>query len=269
MRTGLLAVFFWLSVSIFAGGDNYYAGARFGALGFTAVSLSDLWSTHHNQAGLAFLTKPSAGIFYEDRFLLKETGLSALAVALPLKKGTFGFAYSSFGYSLYKESKYGISYAQKLGENFGASLQLDYMTFRMGDSYGSRGAITGEVGLRARIYKGLTLGLHVFSPGNFKISRHSEEYIPTVVRAGIDYKFSENVILASEVEKQIDRKLVFRSGIEYRLIKEFFIRAGYATNPNTSTFGIGIELKHFKIDLSSQFHSTLGFTPQAGLSYAF
>src|SRR5436190_1480934 len=102
MRVRLLTLCLAINGLIFAGGDNYFAGARFGAMGFTAVSLSDLWSTHHNQAGLAFLTKPQGGAYYENRYLLKETGLSAFAFALPLTRGgTIGFAYSSFGYSLY------------------------------------------------------------------------------------------------------------------------------------------------------------------------
>ena len=89
------------------------------------------------------------------------------------------------------------------------------------------------------------------------------------MRLGADYKFSDKVFLAIETEKDIDKKAMFKAGLEYVPVKEFYIRAGISTNPSLSCFGVGLELKHFKLDLSSTYHSTFGFSPQVGLRYEF
>src|SRR3989339_551673 len=90
----------------FSGNENYPVGARYSSMGNTGVMTPSLWSTSHNQAGLAFLKISEVGLHYENKFLIPELGLSSLAFALPSKKsGTFGLNYNHFGYSKYNESK--------------------------------------------------------------------------------------------------------------------------------------------------------------------
>jgi len=62
-------------------------------------------------------------------------------------------------------------------------------------------------------------------------------------------------------------KPVFKAGIEYKAIKEFYLRAGISTNPALSSFGFGLNLKNLKIDFSANYHQVLGISPQVGLSY--
>ena len=73
-----------------AGNEDLPLGARSSGMGNASVSLSDVWSAHHNQAGLGFVRDISAGAYYENRFLLKELSIKGGVVALPVKGGTFG-----------------------------------------------------------------------------------------------------------------------------------------------------------------------------------
>ena len=262
---------FLFPITALAGVENYDLGTRSASLGGASVSLSDLWSTSNNQAGLAFVKKFSAGAYYENRFLLKELSLAGGAVAVPVKGGTFGLVLSNFGYSLYSENKYGLSFAKAFGENFAAGVQLDYLTTKIGEGYGSKGLIAGEAGLIAKPVKNLTVGFHAFNISRAKITSTEiyTERVPMIFRLGIDYKFSEKVFVAVETEKDIDYKPEFKVGIEYKLVPEFFLRAGVSTNPNLSSFGFGLNLKSVKLDVSTSFHSALGFTPSLGLAYEF
>ena len=72
-----------------------------------------------------------------------------------------------------------------------------------------------------------------------------------------------------ELEKDLNQKNIVKIGIEYKPINSFYIRMGIATNPSLSCFGIGINLKQFKVDIASSYHSTLGLSPQIGLTYQF
>lgn len=93
-------------------------------MGNASVAISDLWSAFNNQAGLAWLETSHAGVYYENRFLMKELGYKEL-VAYPLKSGTIGLSFNHFGYSAYNESKIGLAFAKAFGKYLAFGLQLD------------------------------------------------------------------------------------------------------------------------------------------------
>lgn len=251
-----------------AGGDNTPLGARSAGIGHASVALGgDLWSAHNNQAGLAFIREVQAGIFYENRFLVKALSMKALAVAIPVKRGTFGLDANMFGYTQYSEAKAGISYAMPFGEKFAAAVQLDYLSVRIGENYGRTSSFTGEIGFMARPVKNLWVGGHLYNPIRSKIASFNNERAPTIFRFGGNYSFSEKVFLSAELEKDVDFKASIRGGIEYHPVKEFYLRAGGGSHPGSTAFGFGIELKKFRLDLASSFHSVLGFTPHVGIQY--
>jgi len=262
---------FFISSSIlsFAGNDNQCIGSRSNALGNASVTLSDVWSTSHNQAGLGFMKNISTGVYYENRFLLNAISLKAAAFAIPVKAGCFGLSFSNFGYSLYNENKIGLAFGKAFGENISAGVQLDYVNAKIGENYGSKSSFVAEIGLQFRMIKNLTIGTHVYNITRAKFADYNNEKIPTIMRVGIDYKFSEQVFVAVEMEKDIDHKAVFKAGMEYHVLEVLYIRAGISTNPTLSCFGFGLKIKNFKVDASSSFHSVLGFSPQIGLSYDF
>jgi hypothetical protein len=256
-------------LTAYAGNEDYPIGARSAAMGNASVSLSDVWSAHHNQAGLAFVHDFSAGVSYENRFLLKEISIRGCAVALPIKSGTFGLCITNFGYSQYKESKYSLSFAKSFGDKFSAGIAMDYLTTKIAEGYGNKGVLAAEVGLIAKPIKNLSIGAHVFNPTRAKISAYDNERLPTILRLGADYNFSDKVTLAIETQKDIKYKAEFKAGIEYKAVKEFYLRIGVSTNPTLSTFGFGLNLKNFKVDFAASYHQILGISPQLSLSYAF
>lgn len=249
--------------------ENNPIGSRSSGMGNASVSLGDVWSAHHNQAGLGFVRDISAGAYYENRFLLKEISVKGGVVALPIKAGTFGLTISNFGYSLYNENKYSLSFAKTFGDKLSFGLAMDYLTTKIAEGYGSRGVLAGEFGIQAKPLKGLTIGAHVFNPTRAKIADYNDERLPTIIRFGGDYNFSDKVTVAVETEKDIFQKAIFKAGIEYKPVKELYLRVGVGTNPTLTSFGFGINLKNFKIDVSGNYHQTLGISPQLGLTYIF
>jgi len=267
---GFFSVFF-ISFTIVAsaGNENFPIGARSSAMGNASVSLSDVWSAQQNQAGLGFLKNISAGVYYEDRFLLKELSIKGAVIAIPVKGGAFGLCISNFGYSAFSENKYCFSFAKAFSEKFSMAIAMDYLTTKIAEGYGSKGAFAAEIGIQTKPLKGLTIGAHIFNPTRAKLTDYNNERIPSLIRLGADYNFSDKVTLAVETEKDMSQKSIFKAGIEYKAVKEFFLRAGISTNPGLSSFGFGLNLKNLKIDISANYHQVLGFSPQFGLSYIF
>jgi hypothetical protein len=115
--------------------------------------------------------------------------------------------------------------------------------------------------------KKLVIGAHVFNPNKAKLTVFNDERIPTIMKVGLLYHFSDKVFGTIEAEKDIDHKPLVKSGIEYKLNEMFYLRAGVATNPFLNTFGFGLFLNNFQLDVASSFHSVLGFSPRMSLTY--
>lgn len=267
MKQLILIPFCLTVITLFAGNDNFPVGARSAGLAHASVTLSDAWSTYHNQAGLSLLKKPTAAAFYETRFLLSELSTKAIAGAIPFKKGAFGLSVMQSGFSLYSESKIGLAYGMQLSEIFSAGIQLDYFHINIGESYGSKGALAGEAGVLAKLTDNLAAGVHVANPTRTKLS--DNESLPTTMRLGLAYHFSKKVFVSAESQKNSGNKPVFKAGIEYHVIEALYLRSGISTNPTLNTFGFGLHIKNLKFDFAGSFHSVLGFSPQVGISYDF
>ena len=242
-------------------------GARSTAMGGITTTLSDLWSTNNNQAGLGFVEGLSAGLYYENRFLLKETSYKAGAFVLPTKTGAFGVSVASFGFTEFMETRAGLSYGLRFSEKFAVGVQMNYLRTSLTQEFGSKNSVTGAVGLIGKLSNEITLGAHIYNPTRSKLAEYDNERIPTVMKLGLDYRFSDKLIFALETEKDIDFNPVVKFGIEYRIIDILYIRGGISNNPTSSAFGFGLIMKNFILEASSSFHQTLGMTPGISLIY--
>ncbi|MBI1227402.1 MAG: hypothetical protein GC192_19375 [Bacteroidetes bacterium] len=228
-----------------------------------AVALQSPVSLFSNQAGLVGIKKLAVIAGVEQRFLLSELQSAAIGAALPTRSGTFGLMAQSFGYEEFRQQKIGLSYARKLWTNLSVGAQFDYFQTRIPE-YGSRGTFTFEAGLQANISKSLMVGAHVFSPAQVEIAEG--ENLPTIFRLGVAWQTSERLQVCSELEKDIDFKPRWRTGLSYQPVQAFTLRAGYATEPSMMFFGFGFAFgAGFQADLAGSFHQSLGFTPSAGI----
>jgi hypothetical protein len=269
MKVGLLIVFFFLSIHINASNGEGPIGARSSALAHASSTLFDVWSARNNQGSLAFVRKTEMGAFYENRFFVKELSQSGFVIALPIKKGTFGLTYSTMGYKLYRESQASLAYSIKLNESIGVGVSIDYLNTKIADIYGQAHAVTGSVGITAKLTKQIIFSTHIYNPFKAKITNYNNERVPTIFKFGAQYIFSKKVCLLVEAEKTSAQKINIKGGIEYNPSSLIYIRVGAASYPTQAAFGLGVNYQGLKIDVSSMYHSILGFSPQIGLSYAF
>ncbi|PJA09905.1 MAG: hypothetical protein COX70_00460 [Flavobacteriales bacterium CG_4_10_14_0_2_um_filter_32_8] len=260
-----ILLFFSIHLNAQIGNDNI--GARSTAMGGFTTTLSDVWSTNNNQAGLGFITDFSGGIYYENRFLLKETSYKAGALVMPVKIGALGISVTSFGFELYNETKAGLSYGQRFGDKFSVGVQLNYLNTKLAQEYGTKTSITSAIGLIAKLSKELSLGVHLYNPTRSKLAEYDNERIPTIMKLGLEYRFSEKVMMGIETEKDMNFDAVVKAGLEYHITEALYLRGGISTNPTQYAFGFGMKLKDFKIDISSSFHQTLGITPSISIIY--
>lgn len=272
MKKGAFIVFLvlqCLTLSTLASNNNYPAGARAGAMGNASVTFSNLFSSFNNQAGLGYLKQVEFGFSYRNNFLLKQTGLKSAALAIPLNKiGVVAISVNSFGYNNYGEHKFGLAYAKQFGDVFSMGLQIDYLQTQFNDNYGSRGVLLGEFGVQGKLTDNLMVGAHVYNPTRTFINKESDDRVPTIIKAGLGYTFSEKLITSIELEKDLDiEKPNFKAGIEYKPNAIVALRVGVNSLHAKFSFGAGFYWKDLVIDVASEYHQTMGFVPQVSLIY--
>jgi hypothetical protein len=249
--------------------NNWVAGARAAAMSNAYVADSDLWSVHHNQAGLGFYPHFSLGFHHENKFAVQEFSMHALGLTIPVKPGTFGVSYTYFGYKVYNESKLGLGFGKKFGEKFSAGLQINLHHVYLEADYDGRNALSFEAGIQYKPINDLVLGVHVFNPTRSTISVNDMDTIPAIFRAGLRYKPMEKLVAAIETEQRSDFSIGLKTGLEYQLYESLYLRSGVSGKPYRLTFGIGYLMNKISADIAFTYHEILGFTPHFSFQMKF
>ena len=250
----------------YAGNDNYPLGARSAGMATASVTMTDIWASANNQAGLGFLEQSAASVFYENRLNVKKLSLQAGAVAIPVYSTVVGVNYRYFGYSKYNESKIGLAIAKRLGDKFAMGVQMDYFLNHFAEDYGNVRVLCGEIGLMYMPAEGLTVGAHLFNVSQSKQKQNNSEKIPTIMRLGIGYKIQDKATVCLETEKDLRMDAIFKGGLEYSPISDLFLRCGVSNGAMYQyTFGLGYGWKRLAFDISFSHHKYLGYIPHISL----
>jgi hypothetical protein len=270
MKKYLLSVIFFCFCfhSYAQNGIPQNAGARGAAMANASLTFTDINSIFTNQAGLGYLENLSFTVYGERRFLVAD-GLNSFlfGVAYPHKSiGTIGLSVNYFGYGSYNEQKIGLSYSRKLFKRMSIGAQFNYLGTRFGNSYyGSAHSFTFEIGILTKVTKHFHLAAHAFSPARIELP--NGDALPSVFKLGAAYIPSDKLRITAEIEKDLINPFNARFGIEYHPIDILFIRAGVSTSPLLASFGLGLNMKGLKIDVSASYHMQLGISPGISVSY--
>lgn len=248
-------------------GEPFEGGAQALGMANAAVAMQGTWSLFQNQAGLTTVEGLTAGAFYQSRFAMRELSTTGFGVAHPLGNGVVGLSYLQYGFSAYREQRVGLAYAMRLGEGFDAGIQFDYIGVFLGGGYGSSSAFTVQGGFRYEASEHVVLAGHVYNPVRAHVSEFNDERLPSVLRLGAQYRFTDRVNLNAEVRKHLEFPVTLAVGCEYEPVEHFFVRAGVAGGPSRYSFGAGYRTGRFQFDLAASHNEFLGFTPQLSLTW--
>ena len=232
-----------------------------------SVMMTDIWASSNNQAGLGYLERPAAGIYYENRLNVKGLSLQSATFAFPVNSTVIGLNYRYFGFSSYIESKFGLAVGRKLGEKFSMGVQMDVFHTHYSGDYGNVAAICGEIGLMYEPAENIIIGAHLFNVTNSKQKVNMNERMPTIMRFGIGYKIQDYAIISVETEKDLRMKAIFKGGLEFSPVENLFLRCGVSSGDLYQySFGLGYGWKFFTIDVSFSHHKFLGYIPHVSLN---
>jgi hypothetical protein len=244
-------------------------GSRQAGMAYASVALNDIWAFHNNPGMLGFLNETGAGVYYENRFFLKEFQYQGLVYAQPLKRGTLSVGGQYSGFNLYSTSRAGVGYALALSERLSMGVQINYMNVRQPSYYGTKHGISGEFGLGVKVTSKWTFAMAINNLTRSNLADFQNERFETIFRAGTLYELSKRVIISTELEKDITFPLRVKVGMEYHPAEPFYIRAGAAVNATSLALGFGYVVKNIRIDLGSNYVQPLGFHTAASINFMF
>jgi hypothetical protein len=261
-----VSVIFILSASTASGRDPYRspAGAAEAGLSYVCIMKTGFWSSFQNQANLGYNKSFSFGFNYENRFNIGELATRSAAMIIPAGKTSLAAIYSHFGYSDFKRDMTGIACGMKLSDKVSAGVQADYYSIRTSGEYNNSQAITYEAGVVILPSESIQIGVHFFNllPGSLK-----NKLLPTSLRIGAGTYLNKSVFTGIEGEMSTGSKLLIRTGFEYGVAKNFWLRGGFCTENNSFSFGLGVLAKFVQIDLGFVTHEKLGVTSSASLIF--
>ncbi|MEZ4928095.1 MAG: hypothetical protein R3A50_17555 [Saprospiraceae bacterium] len=168
---------------------------------------------------------------------------------------------------LYREQRFELSYGRQLGEKFylGGTAQLMHSS---ANEYGSNTAAGFSIGILAHALPEVWIGAKIQNP----LQQQIGDYLaPTILRIGATWQPSDLFLISLETEKDLERPIQMKMGVEYRPYQMFAIRLGTrAGNVARMTFGLGLRLNNgTSIDVGSEWHPVLGITPAAMVYHRF
>ena len=262
-------------------------GARAAALGNASVALAgEVWSMGNNAAGLSEIQQPTVGFYGENRYFSSALNVGALTVALPLgrtQSGTIGatpeatavaptaaaltwarygvvaFEAQRFGGALYNETRVGAGYGYRFGQiSLGGRVDVLQVSI---EGLGSKRVLLGTLGGQIEVVpQKLSFGASLYNLTQTKLASYQDERVPTVLKAGLAYRPTAQVLLLAETEKDVERDANFKAGLEYRPVPVLAARLGVASLTEQASAGIGVLASGFQLDYAASFQQALGFS---------
>jgi hypothetical protein len=241
-------------------------GSRAAGLAFASSTLTDEWSLFNNVGGLAKAKQTNAAFAYEIKPALTGANRMAASLSVATKPGTLGLGVFKFGDEVYSEQLASIGFGNQIG-NTALGAKINYIQYRA-EGFGTSRAMSVDFGGVTTITKQITLGAYITNLTQSKLAGASNERLPTRMVAGLGFKPSDNVFIASEIEKDLAYPVSWRSGVEYAVYKKVFFRTGFNLNPSAFYFGLGAQKKNIKVDYALRFSRLLGVAHQASIVFS-
>ena len=243
------------------------AGARAWAMGNASVTTTDRFALFNNQAALAGLTQTTAFTTFDTRYGLEGLNTFRIGLVKTLRKNwTAGASVTRFGDKLYSETALGLAAAHTVGKiSLGA--KVSYFQVFFGTLNISKKTAVVELGALAQITPTLTFGMHLYNLNQAQLFDYQRERVPTMMKAGMSYRPISKLLLATEIEKDIDFVARFKAGLDYEIIPHVFVRTGFCTKPNTNHVGFGFLSRNITFDYALHTHPQLGLSHHVSLSY--
>ncbi|MBI2428017.1 MAG: hypothetical protein HYV29_04355 [Ignavibacteriales bacterium] len=235
------------------------------ARAFSGVAFSSESNVWLNPAALSNVSSFRSAVFYSPSpFQLPQLTNYGLLAADNFGVVKGGVSFSSFGFSLYKETfgSLSVAYTGMTNFSFGITVSLYHLSI---ESYGSALKLGIDIGSIYSLTEELNIG---FALNNLNGATYEEDDdIPQIILAGLSYRIIEEAVVNVDLVKDIRYEPTYRAGIEFEPHDIVVVRSGFQGKPSRLFAGIGFTVTRFTIDYGVATHDDLGLTHSIGISF--
>ena len=256
-----------LPVSIYA--QSLRQSLSFPYLQISAYSSkqNDVFSFTGNQAALAAIKEPAAGVYGERRFMLAETTGYAAALQFPSKMGNFGLQLNHAGYAAFNENFLGLAYGRSLSARLDVGVQFNYYGYTI-PAYNKASTVYFEGGVIMHFSENFHGGFHINNPVGIKAAKGTEKPASRF-SFGLGLDASPEFYVGLQLLKEENKPVNVNGGFIYQFKKQFFLRGGFTSDNESGFGGAGVSWKKLRLDVSASMHPQLGLSPGLLLIWSF
>ncbi len=234
------------------------------ALGNQNAVIVSPFSALGNPALMVENKKTSLGFTVNNRFFIRNLKLGGFGATHRFTKTDFlGIAFQFDGTSNLKQNTIGIAYAKKVNEKFYAGISIIYINL-FERTIASKNKIIGKAGMCYQPTKQFLIGATVYNPFAAKLTILTTERIPTIISAGVCYKVSKQVKVYAEYKLGWYAERILKLGLSYEPRTNIIVYAGFQNSGSPLSLGLTIKTRNININIASQYHQILGFSPIVG-----
>ena len=221
-------------------------GARHAGLAGASLTLRDEYSLFNNVGGLGGVKHHTIFAGYQNRYSIAEFNILGGGGILAHPVGNAGIGFFKFGDDLFSQQRLHLAIGNSI-QAVSLGLGLDWVQHAI-ESVGTRHVIAIQFGGIAELTPQWVFGAHISNINQATLVSDSGEQLATVMKAGLSYRQTDELMINLEVEKNLDYQEILKVGIEYQVIQRAFVRTGIQTNPFKGAFGLGFYPQHLRFD---------------------
>lgn len=245
--------------------EDKNVGVRSSSMGGAYTGLADDGEAQfYNPAGIAQVKRAELTSMHTTLFGQSELPLDYFNFTQPLLPfSVVSFGFNRFGSGLYREKEIAMTAARQITSRHSFGLTLKQLSSFISETP-NRNAFGMDFGFMVKFENNFKAGLSIINLNNPKMN----EVIPKTMKAGISFAPKENLTLCLDYSRQsTEKKGTINLGEEFKLTRNFKMRAGYSTYPSRFSAGFGFEFKNIRLDYGFRNHDTLNSTHRVSFTY--
>ncbi|MDL2277744.1 hypothetical protein LJC57_04050 [Parabacteroides sp. OttesenSCG-928-G07] len=266
---------FWLSVILFmqttytlsAVENLRLPGMRSLAVGKNGVVTTNLF----NPSLISLSNQKDIQIQYYNRYGLSELKTIGGSVLYPNNFLPVSFYVSSFGYDEYRESMFRFSAGKRIAERWAAGISVQYamiQTLLLDERYS---CLSTDLGITYLLSDKALLGVSLLNlPSvSFGDEVSINDFMNYSFQLGLKWDIMDEMSIIGSLGTEKEKSIRGSLGIEYELLKSFYVRAGINTSPLIPSFGIGYSFSVITVDIAAVSHTVLGISTGISITCSF
>ena len=266
MHRTVIVLIFCVTSRLLGAFEPQMPGGRSVALGGGGVAAPlDTWSAFTNPGTLATLPSRSLALMYApQQFGLPELARGAFSYVEPTGIGTFALSGTRFGFTLYREVEFRLSFGTPITPAFSVGASVDYYHLTI-EHYGSASTFGLDVGMVLSVTDEVRWGFAAMNI-NAPTLGEEKEKLPQVFSTGVSYQPFPEAAIVIDIVKELQFPAELRVGVEYTVLDLIALRGGTSSDPSLLCAGVGLHYSLLQLDYAFTNHVDLGATHQVSLS---